>query len=391
MTEGDNPAKILVVDDEPDLELLISQKFRKKVREKELHFIFAHNGLEALKILEHDDIDMVLTDINMPEMDGLTLVSKLNSEYPYLKSVIISAYGDMGNIRKALNFGAFDFLTKPIDFKDLEITIQKTVQEVLTLKQAVLDREQLSALEQELSIAHSIQRSMIPKSFPAYPDRKEFEIHADLLPTREVGGDFYDYFFIDDYHLYFVIGDVSGKGVAAALFMAVCRTLLRAVALKGLPPNGCLEQVDTMLNLENESCMFATVFCGVLKTFTGEVVYCNGGHELPYLLKKDGALLELENTEGKALGTVREDVKYKAQNVMLLPGDALFLYTDGITDAIDSSGTIYSDERLKKLLKQKNGMTTSDLVNEVMNEIKNYSAGTIQSDDVAALAIKFLK
>ncbi|MCI0530228.1 MAG: response regulator, partial [Nitrospira sp.] len=159
--------KILIVDDEPDLELLIQQKFRKKIREKEFQFIFAHNGIEALEKLQADpEIDLVLTDINMPEMDGLALLARLHDLSSVLKAVIVSAYGDMGNIRTAMNRGAVDFLTKPIDFQDLEITINKTLQQVQQLKESLRLREKFIALQQELDIARRIQQSILPENVP---------------------------------------------------------------------------------------------------------------------------------------------------------------------------------------------------------------------------------
>ena len=159
--------KIMVVDDEPDLEVLITQKYRKKIRNNELEFVFASNGVDALKKLKHNgDIDILLTDINMPEMDGLTLLAKINEDYPLLKAVIISAYGDMANIRLAFNRGAFDFLTKPIDFEDLAITIDKTLSEARLIKQAVTDRDRLVAIQNELEVAREIQSAMVPQIFP---------------------------------------------------------------------------------------------------------------------------------------------------------------------------------------------------------------------------------
>jgi two-component system sensor histidine kinase ChiS len=148
--------KILVVDDETDLELLINQKFRKKIKEKQLQFTFAHNGIEALEILKKDsDIDMILTDINMPQMDGLTLLGKINEISPVLRAVVVSAYGDMENIRTAMNRGSFDFLTKPVDFNDLEITINKTLSHVNQLKEALRSEQLARKAQEELNLAYS--------------------------------------------------------------------------------------------------------------------------------------------------------------------------------------------------------------------------------------------
>jgi len=383
------PIKILVVDDEPDLELLITQKFRKKVRKNEYHFIFAHNGVEALKKLQDTEVDIVLTDINMPEMDGLTLLAQLTQHYPLLKSVIISAYGDMGNIRTALNRGAFDFLTKPIDFEDLEITIAKTVNEVTILKQAVLDREELNSIQKEMDIARKIQSSMVPSDFPAFPDRSDFDVFAKMVPAKNVGGDFYDYFLVDEENLYFVIGDVSGKGVPAALFMAVCRTLFKAQALKGLQPDQCLYEVNKLICLENPYSMFVTIFCGMLNTKTGEIVYSSGGHNIPYIIRSKGTIEPFDNTASIALG-VLEDAIYYSKKVILKSGDGFYLYTDGVTEAMDKADNLYSEERLENYLKKEASSCPEDIIKGTFKELELFSQGAQQADDITTLAIKYI-
>src|ERR1039457_1452182 len=185
---------ILVVDDEPDLEHLILQKFRKKIGAKEYSFVFAKNGAEALDIISNSSsVNLILTDINMPVMDGLTLLSKINElNNKLLRSVIVSAYGDMENIRTAMNRGAYDFITKPIDLKDLEITIEKSLKEIEQYKLGLSAHDKLIAFKQELDIATIIQSSILPKTFPAFPGRKEFDIYAKMMPAKEVGGDLYD-------------------------------------------------------------------------------------------------------------------------------------------------------------------------------------------------------
>src|SRR4051794_12470868 len=182
------PFKILVVDDEPDVEVLIKQRFRRKIREGGVAFEFALNGEEALAKLHGDDsIDIVMSDINMPVMDGLTLLSRLRDMDRVLRTVIVSAYGDMQNIRIAMNRGAYDFLTKPIDFEDFEITLQKTIQEIEGIRAGHHARKQLDALESELSVANRIQQSMLPRRFPPFPERHEFEVYAEMEPARSVG------------------------------------------------------------------------------------------------------------------------------------------------------------------------------------------------------------
>ncbi|MGH7601344.1 MAG: SpoIIE family protein phosphatase [bacterium] len=385
------PAKILVVDDEPDLQLMISQKFRKQVRDNELFFTYAKSGVEALqKLQEHGETDVVLTDINMPEMDGLTLLTKLNEQYPLIKAVIVSAYGDMANIRTALNRGAFDFVTKPIDFDDLEATLKKTILQALTFKQAVRDRDQLVAIQQELEVARKIQQSIVPRRFPPFPDRKEFEIHATMIPAQNVGGDFYDFFLIDDDRLGFVIGDVAGKGVPAALFMAVSKTLLKATALKGLPPEECLQQVNRILYMESPAAMFVTIFYGILDTRSGELNYCNGGHNPPYLLRADGQIEALELTGGIALGAMKNSV-YKAKQMTLQAGDGIFLFTDGVTEAMDRNSELFSEARLEENLKGKTGVSLPQLIESVIAAINAYASGVPQADDITILALQFVR
>src|SRR5580658_3934924 len=176
--------KILIVDDEPDLELLIRQRFRRRNRDGAFDFEFALNGEEALSKLNSDEsIDIVMSDINMPVMDGLTLLSRLREMDRLLRTVIVSAYGDMQNIRIAMNRGAYDFLTKPIDFEDFEVTLKKTIQEIQGVRAGYQARKQLDAIENELSVANRIQQSMLPRKFPPFPERREFEIYAEMDPA----------------------------------------------------------------------------------------------------------------------------------------------------------------------------------------------------------------
>lgn len=383
------PTKILVVDDEPDLSLMISQKFRRQVRENELAFVFASNGVEALaKLLEDSEIDIVMTDINMPEMDGLALLAKITENYPLLKTVIVSAYGDMRNIRTALNHGAFDFVTKPIDFDDLDLTIKKTIQEASLLKKAVQERDQLVALQRELEVARAIQKNLVPKVFPPFPERSEFELHAEMIPAREVGGDFYDFFLIGDQHIGFVIGDVSGKGVPAALFMAVSKTVLKVTALKGLPPHECLQQVNRILFMESVDEMFVTVFYGILNTATGEVAFCNGGHNRPYIVRPQGRSDMLTGQDGLMLGLL-EHWDYQATQISLAPGEGLMLYTDGVTEAMNRDNEQFGEERVAASLHKLAGAPLTEMIAGIVNEINAFVDGAPQADDLTILTLRY--
>jgi len=383
-------SKILVVDDEPDLESLILQKFRSKIKAKEYEFQFAQNGAEALEKIANDGaIDLILTDINMPVMDGLTLLSKINDlNNNLLKSVIVSAYGDMENIRTAMNRGAYDFITKPIDLKDLEITIEKSLKEIELYKQALASHNKLIAFQKELDIATVIQTSILPRTFPPFPDRKEFDIFAKMIPAKDVGGDLYDFFLIDKYRLGVVIGDVSGKGIAAALLMAVCKTLLKATAYKGIPADNILSEVNNILVDESPSNMFVTVFYGVLDTRSGAFEYSNGGHNSPYLISTDGKVKPLENIGGMLIGAMK-DAQYKSNVIMLKPGDTLFFYTDGVTEAFNKDKEEFNEERLSKVLENKNSLSLNDLVQHVFENVQSFADGVEQSDDITCLALKY--
>jgi len=381
---------IMVVDDEPDLEVLITQKYRRKIRNNEIEFIFARNGVDALEKLQNNcEVDIVLTDINMPEMDGLTLLANINEKYPLLKSVIVSAYGDMANIRTAFNRGAFDFLTKPIDFQDLEITIDKTLHEAHILKQAEKDRSRLVTLQNELDIAREIQAAMIPQKFPPFPDRKEIEIFAHMIAAKKVGGDFYDFFFIDDDHLGFAIGDVSGKGVPAALFMAVSRTLLKSTALRGISSNEVLSAVNKLLRAEKTNAMFVTLFYGILDTRTGEVEYSNGGHNPPLIVKQDGQTIQLDLTEDFVLGAISSS-DYHSKRIKLKPGESILLHTDGVTEAMNHKQEQYLDERLHQRLSMQKELSPKEVVHSIIEDVKKFTAGEEQSDDITVMAIKYI-
>jgi phosphoserine phosphatase RsbU/P len=383
------PVRMLVVDDEPDLETLIRQKFRKKIRQGDYDVQFAGNGKEALDALNASpDIDIILTDINMPVMDGLTLLACLAERDGLFKAVVISAYGDMDNIRTAMNRGAFDFITKPIDFSDLEITIDKTITEIVKLKEGEEASRRLIAVGHELEVAARIQESILPKTFPPFPSRPEFEIFASMTPAKQVGGDFYDFFFIDDSHLAFAIGDVSGKGVPAALFMAVCRTLIKATALHEKAPDACLSHVNRLLCADNASELFVTVFYGVLNTETGEVSYSNAGHNAPYWIQKNSPPSPLENQGGLVLG-VLEGTCYQRNTLTLSPGECLFLYTDGVTEAMDQENSLYCDSRLIDELERAKGGNVQDITKCVADGLAAFTRNHPQHDDITTLAVRY--
>jgi len=381
--------KIMVVDDEIDLEPLVKQKFRRQIRDGKYDFVFAYNGLEALsKLIEFPEIGIILSDINMPEMDGLTLLLKLKElKNPGLKTVVVSAYGDMDNIRTAMNRGAFDFLTKPINFEDLEITINKTLDEILQIRKGMEEHDQLISIQQDLQTAREIQQAILPKCFPPFPDRKDFDIYAAMIAAKEVGGDFYDFFMIDNDRIGFVIGDVSGKGVTAAIFMAVSRTIIRATGLKGISASECMNYVNNLLCSESVSSMFVTVFYGILNTSDGEMEYVNAGHNPPYIISP-GGLKRLELTKDTILGGI-EGFKYHSMKINLIPGDTLFLYTDGVTEAFNKKDELYGDKRFEDLQSANLMASHKEIVKITLDDIAAFASGKAQSDDITLMAIRY--
>ena len=378
--------QILVVDDEADLELLIRQRFRKQIQNNEFEFLFAQNGVRALELLgKEPNITMVLSDINMPEMDGLTLIDRINEKYAHLICVVISAYGDLANIRSAMNLGAFDFVTKPINFSDLNITIEQALKHVALLRGAETDKLKLNSILQELNVAATIQQSILPKRFIT---NSTLELYATMKPAREIGGDFYDFFNIGDDTIGFIIADVSGKGVPAALFMTVSRTLVRAHAATEHSPGLCLQKVNELLAKENENMRFVTAFYGQLNYRTGHVVFANAGHNRPYWLKKSGEMVLLQAAQNVPLG-IMEQVIYNEGEIDLEPGDRLFLYTDGLTDAIDGDSKKYGEQPTIDLLKTIQDKTVQEQIELVKNQVEQFSKGQPQFDDITMLELKY--
>ena len=384
------PVKILSVDDEMDLELLLTQYFRRQIRKGEYEFKFAHNGLEALTmLLKEKDFDIILSDINMPEMDGLTLLTKINEmQNPAMKCIMVSAYGDMGNIRQAMNNGAFDFATKPIDLDDLSVTIEKAIEQIRYIKTMQQEHTQLESIKGDLAVASEIQQAILPRIFPPFPENAhQLDIAASMNAAKDVGGDFYDFFRIDDERIGFVIADVSGKGVPAAIFMAVSRTLIRATGIRGTEAGECMTYSNDLLAKESVNCMFVTVFYGIYNIQTGEVTYTNAGHNPPFILKANGSIEQLPMTKDVVAGAL-EGYYYNEEKTQLEHGDMLLLYTDGVTEATNVDYQEYGEERLKAMLKKSAQADCQQVIDAVKADVKAFAGESEQSDDITLLALK---
>lgn len=238
---------------------------------------------------------------------------------------------------------------------------------------------------QDMAMAKRIQDSVLPKSLSLDPDKAG--VIATVRPMKEVGGDLYDYFMIDERHLAFAVADVSGKGVPAALFMMMFHTALRAVARSGLPPDEVLNRVNAQLAEDNAECMFVTAFFAILDIETGDLTYANAGHNPTYRIGAEHRCETLP-AAGMAVGLM-EGVRYKAQSLRLAPNDRLFLYSDGVTEAFSSSRAMFGEERLERLLEEKASLPLEGWMGSVLEAVDHFAEGAEQSDDITCLALVF--
>ena len=262
-----------------------------------------------------------------------------------------------------------------------DITVRKEAEEVLRLAK--------ERMEGELNVAADIQMSMLPLEFPAFPDRQEFSVHAMLEPAREVGGDFYDFFLIDEHHLCFCIADVSDKGVPAALFMAVTKTLINSYASPDSSPASILAAVNEELCLHNESSMFVTIFLCILDLRTGSLAYTNAGHNPPYIKTRRGDLVILDERHGPVAGAVA-GVAYGEDDRQLDPGDYVILFTDGVTEAMNPSHELYSEEALESLLEETTLESSEQATGLIFESVRDHAGSAEQSDDITVLTLEFV-
>lgn len=283
----------------------------------------------------------------------------------------LSATEPTEEVRNLMN--AFNKMTRDLQMRMQELRYTTTVKE---------------RFEGELNAARSIQMSLVPKHFPAFPGRREFDVHALLRPAREIGGDLYDFYFLDDDWLCFLIGDVSGKGVPAALFMAVTKTLLKASSSRSIPMPQLMAQVNDELCEQTDSGMFVSLVYGHLHVKTGELEFSSAGHPAPYRIGADGSVRPLEGTSDVALGAM-SGLEYHSNRVTLAPGDALFLFTDGVPEALDRSEHFYANTRLEVILHDLAELPVEKMTRGVIRDVRTFCGEREQSDDISVMAIRW--
>jgi len=400
---------VLVVDDTPANIQVLMETLKDDYR-----IIAAVNGERALQLATSDPPpDIILLDVMMPEMDGYEVCARLKADAMTrdIPIIFITAMSETQDETKGLELGAVDYITKPIsppvvtarvkshlELKQareilknqnviLEQRVEERTKEIFELQQVEFDlRAAKEKVENELNIAAQIQKSILPSSFPAYPDRKEFELYSFMQPARYIGGDFYDFFFVDDKTLALVMADVSDKGVPAALFMMVSRTLINSLAVDNRSPSAVLEKANNIMCQNNDSGMFVTVFLAFYDVSSGKLIATNGGHSASLIIDLDGTSREWASTHGPALGFM-EELPYKEETIDLKVGQTLFLYTDGVTEAMSPGNELFGLDRLQGLLKRKHDFKLDKLCSDIEISLSEFQEGQ-QFDDITMLALK---
>ncbi len=379
--------KILVVDDERFNINVLVDLLKPKYK-----MMAAKSGAQALKAAgSANPPNLILLDIMMPEMDGYEVCRQLKAGAATrdIPVIFVTAMGQEQDETKGLELGAADYLTKPIS----PAIVEARVKTQLALKKNMEDlrhaytiiEAQKDRMQEELNVGRDIQLAMVPKHFPENPN---YSIHATLEPAREVGGDLYDAFSLDEDHVCFCVGDVSGKGVPAALFMAMAKTLIKSRASSDSSTASIVTHVNDELGADNEGCLFVTLFVCVLNVRTGELLTSNAGHNPPLLKHSDGSITILKRRDGP-VAAVLEGHAYTEQHVQLQSGDTLLLFTDGVTEADNLAGELFGDDRLEKLLSDWQGDSVKDLTAHVVKTVHEYEGKDRQADDITVLALNY--
>jgi sigma-B regulation protein RsbU (phosphoserine phosphatase) len=384
---------LLLVDDNEDNRYTLSRRLRREGYE---NLTTANDGQQALDLLQSRPFDLVLLDVMMPGLNGYDVHERMRADIRlrHIPVIMISALDETGSVIRCVELGAEDYLPKPFNPTLLRARVGASLEKKRLRDEIV---QALSQIEAELQAARQIQLSMVPTEFLVPTSERPVEVYATLEPARRVGGDLYDFFWGEDGRMYFVVADVSGKGAPAALFMARTKTMIRLIAtLYRLPeggpmePHRIIEKVNEGLSLENQQDMFVTVFLGVLDPATATLSFCNAGHNLPYLVRKINGVSAVNGARGKPLG-IRPTFTYQTESLELAPGDSLFVYTDGITEALNTADELFSDERLEEALRSLTTVSVSEMVSGVMERVRAFAAGAVQADDIAAMALRFVK
>ena len=360
------------------------------------------NGAGTPVALASIDISMDMIDQQIRQFLVLTLcitfavlLASVFAYYYYVRRILIRPLGTlhhaaMGLVESKME-GLADFRVEVDtgdELEDLADSFQYMVAElneyIRDLSRVTAEKERIGA---ELDVARHIQASMLPCIFPAFPERHEFDIFASMTPAKEVGGDFYDFFLVDDDHLAVVMADVSGKGVPAALFMMISKTLLKSAAQSGLSPKAVLEKVNDQLCENNDAEMFVTVWLGILEISTGKMKCANAGHEYPAVMRKGGDFELFKDKHGFVLAGM-EGARYREYELELHAGDRLVVYTDGVPEATNGANTLYGTDRMISALNGARDGSCRQMLEALHRDVDSFVDGADQFDDITMLCIE---
>jgi sigma-B regulation protein RsbU (phosphoserine phosphatase) len=382
---------LLVVDDNEDNRYTLARRLN---REGYKNLTIATNGREALDEMEAQAFDLVLLDIMMPDMNGYDVLERVKAT-PALRDIpiiMISALDEIDSVIRCVELGAEDYLNKPFNPTLLRARVGASL-EKKRLRDEV--RRNLVRLEQELDSARALQLAMLPNQFPICSPSHPVAVHAVMQPAREVGGDLYDCFYAGDHTFCFLVGDVSGKGASAAMFMARARSLVRiSVNLwrewrtDDIDPGALAEAVNRELCQNNDDRMFITLFLGLIDTRSGLVSFVNAGHPPPHLLSSGGETRQIDARPAMPLG-VRRQARYPTRTLAIQPGDALFVCSDGVFEALNDKGDLFSIERLSRLLREANAAEPLEMVRVIKEAVDAFTGSAPRADDVTALALRW--
>ena len=347
------------------------------------------SGMALLDYIKTNKPDLILLDIKMPGLDGFETMRRLQEQMnPSEKIPVIFLTADDSQDAEThgLALGAMDFIKKPFIPDVLVLRVRHTID--LVRLQHDLEQEN-ERIRSELAMASRIQSAMLPGIFPAFPERKEFDIYASMDPVRGVGGDFFDFFFIDRDHLCLLIADVSGKGIPAALFMMASKIILADNAKSGKSPAQILQDTNEAICANNPEEMFVTVWLGILDISTGLLTTANAGHEYPALMHADGRFELFRDRHGLVVGGM-PGVKYHEHSLQMNPGSKLFVYTDGVPEATDAENALFGTTRMLEALNAHANESPKQILHGVRQAVNEFVSDMEQFDDLTMMCLEFM-
>jgi sigma-B regulation protein RsbU (phosphoserine phosphatase) len=369
--------RVLIVDDaKANLDILVEGL------KSDHKLSLALNGETALKIAAQTPPDLVLLDIVMPGLDGYEVCRRLraNPDTAEVPIMFLSSLEEVQNKTRGFEVGANDYLTKPFEMLEVKARVRSLLK-AKAYADAVKEK-----IAYDLRIAREIQMGILPPDVAAISDGTDLELNAILEPAQAVGGDLYDVLRAPDGNLVVVMGDVSGKGIPAALFMAVTMTLVRAMAPESRTPQELLRRVSDALVTQNPRNMFVTLLCGIYDPKAGKLTYASAGHPAAVLVR--GSKASLLPTEPDMAAGIMAGIAAQGQSVELLPGDLVVFYTDGVTEAFNAAGELFGDGKLIEALERQSSHTAGETTAALLKSVREHAGTHPQSDDIAILALR---